>query len=205
MASITRDLTESWGTPEMWEDALTIGRAAKMIGRLLGLGHTENEQLFVAGLFSCVGSGALVARDAGYLAWRSRQWVRGITEQHLLERERMAFGEDHMMASARVLDDWNLPTPIIAAVASHHRPTSTFEQALWAGMLVLPPLSVSRCADTPFEWSMAQLGLRAHAGSVEAEAARYAEAVAMPEEPARIVPGNHLLGAGRNVAVGSVS
>lgn len=184
MASLNRDLVDDWGAPELWEESLAAGRAAKMIGRIMGFPHRESEFLFVAGLFSCSGAAFLLREDAGYLLWRGRQWTRGITDEQLLNREHMAYGIDHVTASARLLDEWNMPTGIIDAVASHHTPRTRFDQALWAGMTVLAAGSVARCHDTPFSGAMASLGLEHHVATVHAEALRYVEAVRPDPAPA---------------------
>jgi HD-like signal output (HDOD) protein len=176
MASLNKELVESWGTPELWEDTLTVARATKHIARLTGLDRSGGERAFVAGLFSASGAAALVARDPGYLAWRSRQWLRGVDENQLLRRERMVFEEDHVMASGRLLDEWNLPGEIAMAVAAHHDPRTALDLSLHAGLTVLAPRSVSRCSDRTFAPAMRRLGLSDHIGAVEVEAVRFAEA-----------------------------
>jgi HD-like signal output (HDOD) protein len=190
MASLNRDLVDGWGAPELWEESLAVGRAAKVIGRIMGFSHREAEQLFVAGLFSCSGAAALLQADAGYLAWRSRQWSRGITDDQLLHRERMAFEMDHVNAAARLLDEWNLPTAIIEMVSFHHAPRSRSDLALWAGMTVLDAGSVARCHDTPFAAALEELGLAGHIDSVHAEALRYVDALRLdtPVESQKPMP-----------------
>ena len=177
MVSVTRDLVDGWGAPELWEESLAVGRAAKVIGRIMGFSHRQGEHLFVAGLFSCSGAASLLQVDPGYLAWRSRQWSRGITDDQLLHRERMAFEIDHVTAAARLLDEWNLPTGIIEAVASHHSPRTRFDVALWAGMTVLDAGSVARCHDAPLAAALEGLGLAEHIRSVHSEALRYVDAL----------------------------
>ncbi|MDH4309977.1 MAG: HDOD domain-containing protein, partial [Acidimicrobiia bacterium] len=177
MASANRDLVETWGVPELWEDGLASGRAAKFIGRLMGLGRREAENLFVAGLFSSAGAAALASDDPGYLAWRAKQWSRGVSESQLLSRERMAFQSDHVTAAGRILESWNMPTMIVDAVASHHSPVTTFQKAVAAGMAVTDPFSPARCLDTSFPAAMRRLDLAAHTNSVSSEALRYVDAL----------------------------
>ncbi len=193
MASLNRDLVDGWGAPELWEESLAVGRAAKVIGRIMGFPHRDGERLFVAGLFSCSGAASLLQVDAGYLAWRSRQWGRGITDDQLLHRERMAFEIDHVTAAARLLDEWNLPTAIIEAVASHHAPRTRFDLALWAGMTVLDAGSAVRCHDAPFAAALEELGLAGHIGSVHSEALRYVDALRVDEPVASPPPRSALL------------
>lgn len=175
MASLNRELVDAWGAPALWEDSLVIARAAKLIGRLQGFNRTENEHLFVAGLFSCAGLAGLLMHDEGYLDWRSRQWLRGITEEEMLRREEIAYGSNHVTTGARLLDDWNLPTDIVAAVASHHDPQTPMDRALATAMTALFDDSSARCIDFPFRRAMARLGLEEHVSFVETEARLFAD------------------------------
>jgi HD-like signal output (HDOD) protein len=176
MASLNRELVDTWGAPELWEESLVVGRAAKIVGRLMGLSRAENEQLFVAGLFSCAGTAALLARDDGFLAWRRRQWAKGVDDRLLIRRERMAYDESHVEASAKLLDGWNMPVEIVATIAAHHDPRTRIESALWAAMTALFDDSAARCLDVPFKAAMIELELGEHVGFVEAEARLFADA-----------------------------
>lgn len=177
LASLNRELAEHWNTPELSQDALAVARAARMVGRVMGFPRRDSETLFVSGLFSSAGAAALIGQDPGYLAWRANQWVKGISEDQLLHRERMAYEMDHVMAAARQLDEWNMPMPVIEAVSSHHAPRSRFDLALWAGMTIIGHMSPARCHDVSFSAAMEELGLAGHIESVRVEAMRYAEAV----------------------------
>jgi HD-like signal output (HDOD) protein len=181
MASLNQELISTWGVPELWDESLAVGRAAKLVGRLMGMAHRETEHLFVAGLFSCAGAASLMMKDAGYLAWRTRQWARGVSDDQLMRREHMAYEVDHVQASVRQLDEWNFPGEIIAGVAAHHAPRTRFDVALWAGMTVLEPDSIARCHDEPFVAAMNELGLGEHVRSVSIEALRFAEAFGAPD------------------------
>ena len=177
LASLNRELADRWDIPELAADALAVGRAARMIGRLYGFPRRDSETLFVAGLFSSAGAAALTAQDAGYLSWRASQWVKGHSEDQMLRRERMAFELDHVVAASRLLDEWNMPTSIIDAVASHHEPRNRFDLALWAGMTIPDSASAARCHDTSFSAAMDEIGLSKHVDSVRVAALRYVEAV----------------------------
>jgi len=174
---LNRELADRWDIPELGQDALAVARAARMVGRIMGYSRRDTESLFVAGLLSSAGAAALLSQDAGYLAWRVNQWIKGISEEQLLHREQMAYRVDHVVAAARLLDEWNMPTAIIDAVSSHHAPRSRFDLALWAGMTITGPSSPARCHDLPFSTAMEELGLSEHVDSVRVEALRYAEAV----------------------------
>jgi HD-like signal output (HDOD) protein len=176
MASLNRELVDTWGAPELWEESLVVGRAAKIIGRLIGFSRAENEQLFVAGLFSCAGTAGLLAEDEDFLAWRRGQWMKGVDDRTMLKREQMAYGEDHVQVGSKMLAEWNLPTEIVATVASHHSPGGRLEKALAAAMSALDDDSGSRCLDMPFKAAMKRLGLADHVAFVESEAHLFADA-----------------------------
>lgn len=178
MASLNRELVDTWGAPELWEESLVVGRAAKLIGRLLGFSRAENEQLFVAGLFSAAGTAGLLAMDEGFLAWRRKQWMRGYQDQQMLRRERMAYETDHLEMGTKMLAEWNLPTDIVAAVAAHHEPVTEMERALAAAMCAVEDESPTRCLDTPLRIAMKRLDLDGHVGFVETESRLFAEATA---------------------------
>ncbi len=175
MASLNRELVDTWGAPELWEESLVVGRAAKLIGRLHGTSRSESEHLFVAGLFSCAGTAGLYMEDEGYLPWRRKQWARGISDTDLLRREKMAYGMDHVDKSTELLDEWNLPTEIIATIASHHKPVTETDTRLWAAMTSLFDDSKARCHNTSFKTAMAQIGLEEHVSFVETEARLFAD------------------------------
>ena len=94
----------------------------------------------------------------------------------------MAFGESHVTAAAKVLDEWNMPTEIIATIASHHDPQSKMDRALWAAMSSLFDYSRARCLDVPFRKAMHSIGLEDHVTFVEAEARLFADAAAQVME-----------------------
>jgi HD-like signal output (HDOD) protein len=175
MASLNRELVDTWGAPELWEESLVIGRAAKLIGRLQGASRSETEFLFVAGLFSCAGTAGLYMEDEGYLPWRRRQWNRGVSDRELLRRERMAYGMDHVEKSTMLLSEWNLPTEIIATVASHHEPLTDTDRRLWAAMTALFDDSKARCHAMSFRDAMEKVGLGEHVSFVETEARLFAD------------------------------
>ena len=178
MASLNRELVDTWGAPELWEESLVIGRAAKLIGRLLGFSRADNEQLFVAGLFSCAGTAGLLASDDGFLDWRRSQWMKGVDDVQMLKREQMAYGEDHVQVGSKMLGEWNLPTGIVATFANHHRPRTVMEKALSAAMTAPFDDSAARCLDMPFKAAMKRLDLADHVGFVETEARLFADATA---------------------------
>jgi HD-like signal output (HDOD) protein len=177
MAGASRDLVQAWGSDEMWSEALVVGRASKVIGRLLGFPQNESEHLFVAGLFSGAGAMGLTARDEGYVPWRRKMRRRRYGSGDLLAKERQIYGVDHVQMAAGLLEGWNLPTNIVAAVAAHHGPISNFDRALWAAMTVpVGDDANARCLESSFEDSMTILGLTDRISYVQVEANLFADA-----------------------------
>ncbi len=175
MASLNRELVDTWGAPELWEESLVIGRAAKLIARMQGASRTDTEHLFVSGLFSVAGSAALMMKDDGYLQWRKNQKARKIDDADLLRKERMVYGADHVEAAGRLLDEWNLPVEIIAAIAAHHEPVTPIQKTLTVAMSALWDDSLTRCVSTSFRDAMAGIGLADHVSFVETEARLFAD------------------------------
>jgi HD-like signal output (HDOD) protein len=177
MAGVSRDLVDEWGSEEMWSEALVVGRASKVIGRLLGFPQNESEHLFVAGLFSGAGAMGLTAKDEGYVPWRRKMRRRRFGTVDLLARERQIYGVDHTQMAATLLEGWNLPTNIVAAVASHHSPVSNFDRAVWAAMTLPGGADANaRCLEQEFEESMGILGLTDRISYVQVEANLFADA-----------------------------
>lgn len=175
MASLNRELVDTWGAPELWEESLVIGRAAKLIGRLHGGSRADNEYLFVAGLFSCAGMAGLYMEDEGYLPWRRGQWAKGYTDIELLRREKLAYGVDHVEKAVELLNEWNLPAEIVATIAAHHEPDTQDDVRLWAAMTAVFDDSKVRCHSTSFKHAMEKIGLGEHTSFVETEARLFAD------------------------------
>jgi HD-like signal output (HDOD) protein len=178
MASLNRDLIDAWGAPELWEESLVVGRAAKLLGRLLGFPRSDNEHLFVAGLFSCAGAAGLTVRDGGFLAWRRKQAMQGYSDLQIVRRERMAYETDHLKVGNEMLQEWGLPVEIIGAVAAHHEPVTELENALATAMCTLDNDSPTRCLSTTLKAAMKRLGLESHVSFVETESQLFAEVTA---------------------------
>jgi HD-like signal output (HDOD) protein len=178
LAAASRGLMGGWGTAENWEDALVVGRAARLTGRLAGVTRDESEELFVAGLFSGIGTMQLSQRDSGYLPWRRRLISQGHFSEEIVYREEMVYGADHAAMSGRILTQWGFPTNVAAAVAAHHRPSeSKVEKALAAAMAITGRESeIGGCIDSDFEFSLSTLNLEEHATFIRTEATLFAEA-----------------------------
>lgn len=127
---------------ELWEHAVTVGVAAKMLAARLRSG--EPDEAFAAGLLHDVGRLALAERF-GETYWDA---VGGPGEHAAIERlESAAFGVDHAEVAGWMLDGWRLPPAVVAAVSEHHadEPSSSLARVL-------------RLADRLVEWTDRQSG-----------------------------------------------
>jgi len=122
---------------ELWEHAVAVGVATKMLAARLRSG--EPDEAFAAGLLHDVGRLVLAERfGEGY--WDA---VGGPAEHAAVERcESASFGVDHAEVGRWMLDGWRLPPAVVAAVGEHHaeHPAS-------------PLARVLRVADRLIEWT----------------------------------------------------
>lgn len=102
------------GPDSFWAHAMEVGAAAGTIAPELEVGAGD---AFTAGLLHDIGAVLLHLRDPSAYA----EVVRGGGE-HLLERERAAFGADHPGVGASVLAKWGFPRALVEAVRDHHLP-----------------------------------------------------------------------------------
>jgi HD-like signal output (HDOD) protein len=176
VAAAGRQMMASFGDEEAWGRALVVSRGAKVIGRLAGLPHEHCEHAFVAGLFVDFGSSILAGRDTAYRQWRSVQLRSGVDAEYLLDREMAMYETTHAIEAGRLLEEWNLPTIITAAVAGHHTPASHLDRVLQAAMSVVHDDSFERsCIAVPLEGALEELGIAEHAEFVRREAALFAD------------------------------
>jgi putative nucleotidyltransferase with HDIG domain len=127
---------------ELWEHAVAVGVATKMLAARLHSG--EPDEAFAAGLLHDVGR-LVLAERFGEAYWEA---VGGPGEHAAIERlEATALGVDHGEVGGWMLDGWRLPPAVVAAVGEHHaeRPASPLGRVL-------------RIADRLVEWTDRQTG-----------------------------------------------
>jgi putative nucleotidyltransferase with HDIG domain len=157
---------------ELWEHAVAVGVATKMLAARLRSG--EPDEAFAAGLLHDVGRLVLAERfGEGY--WDA---VGGPAEHAAIEsRESASFGVDHAEVGRWMLDGWRLPPAVVAAVGEHHaqHPVSALARLL-------------RVADRLIEWTDRQSGaLEPPARALLEEGAAPGVTVALWEEVAEHV------------------
>jgi HD-like signal output (HDOD) protein len=111
-----RDFLETF-----WHHSMAVGRSARQVAELECIDPEVAHQAFTAGLLHDFGKlllAANLAQDYGEtlaLAQLQNRWP--------WEIETQIFGATHAELGAYVLALWNLPSPIVDAVAWHHCPT----------------------------------------------------------------------------------
>ncbi len=175
VAAAGRQMMSAFGDEGSWARALVTSRGAKVIGRLAGLGHEQCEHAFVAGLFVDFGTTILAGRDSAYRQWRSVLLRDGASAEDLLERETEIYGTTHALQSGQLLEEWNLPPIISAAVANHHDPATDLERILRAAMAVIPGDDFeTSCVNADLQETLETVGVGEHAEFVRREAALFA-------------------------------
>jgi HD-like signal output (HDOD) protein len=107
----------------LWRHSLLVGQAARLIVECEDGSQTMRHVAYEAGLMHDIGKLVLAtvvpgeAKQAGTLAAREQKSGR--------EAELQAFGCDHGVIGAYLLDLWGLPASIVEAVAYHHRPAAS--------------------------------------------------------------------------------
>jgi len=103
-----------------------VGACAKRITQSESADHQTAEHAFTAGLLHDVGKLILAANlPQDYDAALTQANEQEIS---LSEAERQVFGASHAEVGAYLLGLWGLPTPIIEAVAFHHKPVESYGQ-----------------------------------------------------------------------------
>jgi HD-like signal output (HDOD) protein len=104
----------------LWREALLVGRVARAIADSEDAPVATRHAAYEAGLMHDIGKLVLATVAAPSAAEIERLVTAG--ELRAYEAEHRVLGCDHGVLGAYLLDLWGLPTPIIHAVAHHHRP-----------------------------------------------------------------------------------
>lgn len=100
-----------------WEHSFTCGLAARVIGESI---NQPSGQFFVAGLFHDIGKLAmLIALGEKYDA---DKWLKGFSTAAKLEEEKATFAVSHDLIGSRLLQRWQFPDNLVAALRYHHSP-----------------------------------------------------------------------------------
>jgi putative nucleotidyltransferase with HDIG domain len=119
---------------QFWLHSWATAAVARMLGEPQYLLRALPGELYTAGLLHDIGKIVL----AGHLGESFDQACATASEKGipLHEAEVEVMGIDHTAIGVRLLDDWNLPRPILDAVSGHHDPMMYKPEAHEIAMLI---------------------------------------------------------------------
>ena len=102
-----------------WNHAFTCGLAARIIGEHI---NQPSGQLFIAGLLHDIGKLAMLLMLGE--KYDTSKWLSGFSNAIKLEEEKAIFKTTHDKVGGQLLQHWQFPDSLIAAVYYHHAPRS---------------------------------------------------------------------------------
>ena len=105
-------------TGDLWRHSFCCAYAAQVLARKAG--YRVAEEAFVGGLLHDIGKVILSLYLQVEFAKVAK--LASLASLPFMEAERLVLGFDHAEAGARVLEKWNLPTPLVGCVRYHHAP-----------------------------------------------------------------------------------
>ncbi len=123
------------GKGELWDHCAVTAIASRLIARNRKL---DENVAFTAGLLHDIGKIVLAhALEGAY----SKLIEETETKHHsLLEAERTVLGADHAAVGGRLLQQWNFPHDLVAAVTWHHDPAKAGEHKALAACVYVANL-----------------------------------------------------------------
>lgn len=113
-----------WGR-DLWSHAAECGWAARMVAEAVE--EKNPDDAFAAGVLHDVGKVViLLNRPDDYQRILDRREAEGLDS---VSAEHQIVGADHGQLAAWVMARWNLPAPVVAAVAGHHTPEAADDHA----------------------------------------------------------------------------
>jgi putative nucleotidyltransferase with HDIG domain len=101
-----------------WDHAFNCALAARIIGEHIN--HHTSGQLFVAGLLHDIGKLAMLLAFGE--KYNGAKWLTGFSTAIKLEAERQTFSVTHDKVGAKLLQRWQFPDNLVAALGYHHLP-----------------------------------------------------------------------------------
>ncbi len=156
-ASLFRPMFQAPALRPLWNHSLEVARLAEACARLANQG--DPEEAFLAGLMHDIGRLAMLKTPP---EMQSR--IKALTDLGCdpLFAEMMMFGFDHCAAGTQVLRSWQIPQPILEAVAAHHAPERS--DSVLASQLYLAECWAQGMEDLPstrrLQSAMDRAGLR---------------------------------------------
>ena len=106
---------------QVWVSSLRKAAAARLAAKVIDPRHADHA--YATALLQDIGLPMLMAVDPVFYGHELVQGSAGDWSQQEVER----FGIDHATVGARLLEQWNVPSPTCDAVLDHHRPPASVE------------------------------------------------------------------------------
>jgi putative nucleotidyltransferase with HDIG domain len=107
--------TEGGYVEGLWRHSVAVAVAARVLAKEV---DESDPAAFTAGLLHDIGKVVMVSADRDRYAYAVLG--AGVHKKPVTASEKELFGFDHCEVGARLLEKWNLPENIIAAVQCHH-------------------------------------------------------------------------------------
>ncbi len=107
----------------LWSHSALVAQWAKRIAELEGATSEEANEAFVAGMLH--DSGRLLLASSFQHKHAEMLARVQMDDAELIEAERSMLGASHDEVGGMLLQNWNLPTRLVEAVAYHHRPSES--------------------------------------------------------------------------------
>jgi putative nucleotidyltransferase with HDIG domain len=125
VGSVSQRKESPFDLREVWEHALGVAVAAKLIAKRRGVDAKHLEEYFIAGMLHDIGQILLIS----YVPTAYHKAVSRSDENltTLSEEEVKVFGCDHAHLGALIADKWHLTPNLISAIRHHHEPEHTLD------------------------------------------------------------------------------
>lgn len=125
VGSVSKRKETPFDLRQVWEHALGVAVASKLLAKKRGIDIKHLEEFFIAGLLHDIGQILLIS----YVP-KAYQRVVSLSDENLTtvsEEEVKVFGCDHARLGALVADKWALGPNLIASIKHHHEPETQLD------------------------------------------------------------------------------
>ncbi|MBT9511130.1 MAG: HDOD domain-containing protein [Acidovorax sp.] len=124
VSGFIQNLAGDWGRGAMWRHSVAVGVCAQELSAHV-LKEVSINHAFIAGLLHDIGQFWLLLHDedASVGCWTAARNAGS----DICRAEESVFGVSHAALGAWLAHAWHLPSPIVSAIAGHHRPQVTVD------------------------------------------------------------------------------